>query len=1134
MPLFEHNQIGNSQVHILVPTRQKDGKVLDPEYVEEWKERAIDEMTQHFGGVTPELVRGTFKHEDGRTTREHIHKLIAAVKKVKIASKKTKKAFFEFAGELCEALGQEQVFVGWGDTSHLIAQEFSYENIPVIAFAELSKNEQLKHLTMGWAGISRPAEILQLLSLDGWTKPEEDSTGTAELTLCGILEETTGIRRAWAWTGVVKLLKETRDVCKTYGLQTGDMVFTQDDDDHILVYMVSGKKLIGPRDLKLSYGELNPVTKHLLMRMLRREWTEILEDLKRKPLHQQFFPKLQKLRNKIEQELLAQGFGGAEGTKPKKGSKSTKTKIKNEISDAAFRESVLIVGRIMFLRFLIQKECVPGGLRMLQERFNEDKDNFFSSWLLPLWFDVFNVEVDNRSEELIQKYGEGIPYLNGGLFEQRSGERKIKLSREIFDHSEPDGFFQLFSEFEFSLNEYEGSEQTLKIDPSFFGKALESFNPDHKKKKHGVHYTPKPIARALAAESIIHRVSALSECSESELRDLLAGEGTIKATKAREIRLVLQNLKIIDPAVGSGVLLWAVLRVLIDLDSACDGIIGKNDGYQPGSNEWGVRSRFFVCNCLYGVDISDEAIELTRLRLWLAVALAEDEPAALPDLELNIFRGDSLLPDALVPVGSIRRPKQNKQLRLPIDETTRLQAELNSKTVQCQTLISMLPDERRECSARIRIIRRKLAQLDEEASGEPGLNWELFFPHVFADETKKGFDIVIANPPYIRTQRIDKSLREHYTNQWKSIAKGNPDLSFAFIELALTKLAAPDRGQIAFIQPNFRHHDAGEFVRDILTGQIKEMPAYLRLWVDFDDAQVFPTASNYVSLLFSERRAETLPQENLAYTNPKQDSWVDPKRGNDIGWLRPEEKMLDNQLPGEWLTVPEDLRKRVIHYKTNANTLLADVAEIGVGIQTSYDSVFLFEDFESISKTTYKVFSQKANSSFNLENGILRKCLKGSAGDDYLLFFPYDKHGTLITEEILSKKFPNAWSYLLQMKESLEGREENSFVGEGWYRFGRSQGVNQCSQPKVLVPSLVNEPTTISDPKGMLAFTASGKGGGGAWAVYPKKDSTLTLELLKEILMSSTTWDYYQAYGSPQLGGWRGVDRGVLGRIPIA
>ena len=111
--------------------------------------------------------------------------------------------------------------------------------------------------------------------------------------------------------------------------------------------------------------------------------------------------------------------------------------------------------------------------------------------------------------------------------------------------------------------------------------------------------------------------------------------------------------------------------------------------------------------------------------------------------------------------------------------------------------------------------------------------------------------------------------------------------------------------------------------------------------------------------------------------------------------------------------------------------------------------------------------------------------------------------------------------------------ETDGFKGPDWYRFGRSQGTVACSRAKLLVPAMLSRPSITSDPTGTLAFTASGKGGGGAWAVYPKDSNPQTLALLEESLMSDATWEHYLAYGSPQKGGWRGLDQGVLQSIPL-
>ena len=73
----------------------------------------------------------------------------------------------------------------------------------------------------------------------------------------------------------------------------------------------------------------------------------------------------------------------------------------------------------------------------------------------------------------------------------------------------------------------------------------------------------------------------------------------------------------------------------------------------------------------------------------------------------------------------------------------------------------------------------------------------------------------------------------------------------------------------------------------------------------------------------------------------------------------------------------------------------------------------------------------------------------------------------------------------------------------------------------------------IIDRTGTVALTASGKGGGGAWAISPRNDA-VTLDDLAAMLASEAAWDHIVAYGSPQKGGWRGVDSKVLLGIPVS
>lgn len=1125
----EIKEIGKVKIRILVPSRRKDGKIIDQETRAEWEgqtRQTLETKERGFFGSTPSEVTGSFVHDDGRVTRENITILSSSCDSSILDNSYAKDHVLGFARKLCKALGQDYIFIGWGDLSILVKESFENDSVPVIKFSNLPINEQPKFLTMGWGGIDSPAKILQVLSLDGWDPPASDlqRPTTASINLCAILHEAKEIRRAWHWKSDINSLKiYLKSEASNEGINRGDLIFLKTKNSFIDFGMVGDKCFIGHRELRESHSRINLVTRQLLFRILLREWRLLEIELNQSPLNDRFFPTLNKLRENIESCVL-------KCLSPKRNDKKTKSKSisKNyNVLRSAFRASVLIVGRMMFLRFLSQKGWLPGKVERLIQQFESDKENYYRKYINPLWFSVLAVDVKNRSPETRQKFGDNYPYLNGGLFEQRPDEPLIFLPPDIFDPNKSGSFLQLFRDYEFSLNEDAGSDEGLRIDPSFFGKALENFNSIDDKKKKGVHYTPKPIAMALALEGIIARVEHLTEIKRNVIEDSIKGKAKVlTGEQAKKIRKVLNNFRILDPAVGSGVLLWACLEVLLMLDSACDSASGGGDGYQKGSSTWGERSRHFVCKCLYGIDISEEAVELTRLRLWLAVALSEDSPQPLPDLELNICQGDSLL---------ISPRKEDKgasiQLKLAYDDEVRLENEhqLLMKRYFFEEQEELA--EQQELLKKIHDVRRELFAINPETRIDHlPFNWDTTFSHVFKDEKKHGFDLVIANPPYVRIQEIDKALLEKYKKNYISLAKGSADLYYAFTELALRKLAAPDQGQIAFIQPNFKNCKAAKTLRGILVGLEQKFPARLRLWADFGDTQVFKTATNYVSMLFAERLTSTSPKD-FEYSNPIKGSWENLVEPGEFSWLRPASRTRLHNPITDWLS--KDLKEKSNSFGIGSKVTLGDIADIEVGVQTSADKIFLFDNILTKTKKTVEVANSKSNKPVILESEILKPCCKGSGGSEYLLLFPYDSNGALIPEVTIRKQYPLVWKYLIQNRDTLEGREKGKFKGTNWYRFGRQQGFSACNKPKVLVPSMLQKMQLYIDHKGILTFTASGKGGGGAWAVIPKDKTKFGLEQIEEILNRPEAWAHIMAVGSYQKGGWRGVDRNVLAGIPI-
>jgi hypothetical protein len=504
----------------------------------------------------------------------------------------------------------------------------------------------------------------------------------------------------------------------------------------------------------------------------------------------------------------------------------------------------------------------------------------------------------------------------------------------------------------------------------------------------------------------------------------------------------------------------------------------------------------------------------------------------LPDLDLNICRGDSLL---ATEESSIDAPSSGRGIQgvLGFDERDQLSNELVKVTHAYQKAGEDDPMAQRELRAKVAEIRGKLLSLGANTDrDELELNWHTFFPHVFRDPAKRGFDVVIANPPYIRVQNIDSTVKEKYRKDWPTIGEGNADLCFAFIELALKSLAAPDGGQISFIQPNFRHHDAGQRIRDLLVGKNANVPARLRLWVDFGDSQVFPTASNYVAILLAERTQTATPMSRFEYTNPAPGSWYDRQ---DLDWLTPGGKRHEHPAEGEWLTIDPAIREQLMQARANSSRRLRDVATIEVGVQTSADdAVYLFAPGTWSELTDGRIqVTRDGAASVLLERAVVRRCVKGSAGDGYALLYPHDVDGQLLPEARLRSEFPLAWAYLLSKRAELEGREKGKFRGPNWYRFGRNQGFAACARPKVIVPAMQKEQRAFLDADGTFAFTASGKGGGGGYAVCPKPGSGVTLADLHLWVTSDWAGLQFRAYGSSQKGGWLGIDQAVLADIPV-
>ena len=505
----------------------------------------------------------------------------------------------------------------------------------------------------------------------------------------------------------------------------------------------------------------------------------------------------------------------------KKGGKFVEEKTKKVASefanvfngdDKAVRDFVKkMLGRLVFLQFLQKKGWlgVPknakwgtGDKNFIYNLFtNADdsvKNDFLEQALEPLFFKSLNCD---RGEEAIAPKAVcniyrseiRIPYLNGGLFEEDELDKKrVKFKKEHFE-----SIFEFFNQYNFTIDETDTDDVEIGVDPEMLGKIFENLLEDNKDK--GAFYTPKEIVQYMCRESLIayletETVKHEETASKDKIRNFVLNHeaSSFSEKEKADILKALIDVKICDPAVGSGAFPMGMLNELLP----CVQIL-------TGEAKTRVElKKHIVKNNIYGVDIEKGAVDIARLRFWLAIIVDEEEPLPLPNLDYKIMQGNSLL-ESFEGEDLSNMTKQESGNLFDNGETiAKLTQAINGFYIphdhvakakiraQIKENIIQLLKERQLPPKVI----EDLSKLDLHENSQFFL-WHTWFYDVFNRPNdcngRNGFDIVIGNPPYISapTQLANKFLAEQRekiikSNNYKSLYQ-KWDLYIPFIELGL-------------------------------------------------------------------------------------------------------------------------------------------------------------------------------------------------------------------------------------------------------------------------------------------------------------------------------------------------------------
>ena len=821
--------------------------------------------------------------------------------------------------------------------------------------------------------------------------------------------------------------------------------------------------------------------------------------------------------------------------------------------------ALLCSSRLLFLAFLEAKGWLDGDREFLRHAFDARciaGGEVHRRLLDPLFFGTLNTPVTRRARAA-RALGR-IPFLNGGLFARSALERRTRNLR-FTDEALGELIGGLLARYRVTAHESSAAWTEAAIDPEMLGRAFESLMAGGDRRSSGAFYTPAPIIERVAGEGLDVTLESLGVSPETVCA--LREHRALAPHDREQLRGALRQIRVLDPACGSGAFLVHLLERLADLARAAGDERSVGD-----------RRRDALTRSIFGVDVNPTAVWLCELRLWLSVVIdaGESDPlsvAPLPNLDRHIRVGDALAgpafgdsirisaPAALTRLrgryarstGARKRhlaralDRQERRIAVQAAEQERDSIASRRRDLICSLRAHDLFAERAvaapaqremlgELRLRSRQLRRRIVALK---SGAP---LPFSFAAHFADAAAAGgFDLIAGNPPWVRLHNIPGGMRDVLRARYRSFREAawmpgaeetgagrgfsaQVDLAALFVERSVA-LARPG-GTVALLLPaKLWRSLAGGGVRRVLDDR-----AELLAVEDWAESRAPLDPAVYPSFLLARKRGAEQDEDE-----PRPVRVAVHHRDEALEWRMAHARLALDESPGApWLLMPPDARAAFDRLAA-AGTPLARTA-LGrpiLGVKSGCNEAFIVTPntgWRDARNDFWPVASGERTG--RVERRLLRPLLRGEGvrawraePDDSAVLWTHDA-----TDAPLKQLPVGAAEWLAPWRRQLELRADAQRASRWWTLFRTDAARSHL--PRVVWNDIGKSPRALV----LLAGDATVPINSCYVARPPSLDDAYALAAL---LNSPVAAAWLAAIAEPARGGYHRYLGWTVARLPI-